>query len=111
VRAFSHITGGGLAANIMRVLPDDVSARVERSSWELPAVFTVLSRLGAVARPDMEQALNMGVGMAAIVSAADGSAAINILNEHGIGAWVAGEVGAAGVYGSAGSVTLEGTYG
>src|SRR5699024_7440350 len=38
VRAFSHITGGGLAANIMRVLPGDVSARVERSSWELPAV-------------------------------------------------------------------------
>lgn len=111
VHAFSHITGGGLAANIMRVLPGDVSAHVDRGSWQLPAVFTVLGRLGAVARTDMEQALNMGVGMVAIVGAHDAPAAVETLHDHGMDAWIVGEVGADGRYGSPGSVTLEGTYG
>jgi len=111
VHAFSHITGGGLAANVMRVLPSGVSAQLRRESWELPAVFTVLSRLGAVARADMEQALNMGVGMVALVDADDASAVVQTLDELGIDGWVAGEVGAAGDYGGPGSVTLAGNYG
>src|SRR5699024_12612111 len=110
-RAFVLVSGEGLPSKITLVLPEGFSARVDRSSWELPAVFTLLSRLGAVARSDMEQALNMGVGMVALVDADDASAVVRALDDLGIDGWVAGEVGVAGDFGGPGSVTLAGNYG
>ncbi|MCD9155164.1 phosphoribosylformylglycinamidine cyclo-ligase [Aeromicrobium sp. zg-Y1362] len=106
VHAMSHITGGGLAANLERVLPDSVSVRLDRSSWTPAPVFSLVGELGGVAQADLDQALNMGVGMVAIVAPDAADAAVSLLAEHGVDAWIAGEVGAADEHGPGGSVTL-----
>lgn len=110
VRAMSHVTGGGLAANLARVLPADVSVRLDRATWSPHPIFGVVQDVGRVAQSDIEQALNMGVGMVAIVSPEDTDAAVRLLNERDISSWVAGEVGSAGQFGDGGTVTLVGEH-
>jgi phosphoribosylformylglycinamidine cyclo-ligase len=110
VHAMSHVTGGGLAANLARVVPDDVSVRVDRASWTRPAVFSLVADVGAVAQADLEEALNIGVGMVALVDPESADEAVRLLGEHGVDAWIAGDVAAAGVHGRGGSVTLAGVH-
>ena len=93
VRGFSHVTGGGLAANLARVLPADLQATVDRSTWSLPPVFRLVAELGNVPQPDLERTLNLGVGMVAIVDPAVADAAVAHLNERGLPSWVMGRVG------------------
>lgn len=92
VRGFSHVTGGGLAANLARVLPQGLEARVDRSSWEIPAIFRVIGELGKVPEPDMERTLNLGVGMVAIVDPSVADDAVAHLNDRGVSSWVLGTV-------------------
>ena len=106
VHAMSHITGGGLAANLARVLPGSVSVTVDRSTWTPQPIFGMVAELGGVERPALEQALNMGVGMIALVAADAADAATRLLGEYGVDAWVAGQVAAAGEHGAGGSVTM-----
>ncbi len=110
VHAMSHITGGGLAANLARVVPDDVSVRVDRSTWTRPPVFSLVADVGGVAEADLEEALNIGVGMVALVGPDDADAAVRLLAEHDVRAWIAGDVAAAGAHGEGGTVTLTGTH-
>jgi phosphoribosylformylglycinamidine cyclo-ligase len=92
VHAFAHITGGGLAANTARVLPPDADAVLDRGSWSPPPVFDLLAGLGSVDGGEMEQVFNMGVGMTAVVAAADVDKAIGVLTERGVPAWPLGEI-------------------
>jgi phosphoribosylformylglycinamidine cyclo-ligase len=92
VRAFAHITGGGLAANMARVLPPDADARLDRATWSPPPVFALLARLGSVDADEMEHVFNMGVGMTAVVAAADADDAIELLAERGVPAWPLGKI-------------------
>jgi len=92
VRAFSHITGGGFGANLARVLPQGLVATVDRSTWQLPAVFRVLSELGGVPQADMERTFNVGIGMVAVTSPAGAAATIARAEAAGVPAWVAGEI-------------------
>lgn len=110
VHAMSHVTGGGLAANLERVLPESVSVLVDRTTWTPQPVFGLVAELGGVERQALEQALNMGVGMIALVAPESADAAVRLLGEHGVDAWVAGHVGAAGEHGAAGTVTMRGDH-
>ena len=92
VRAFAHITGGGLAANLARVLPPGADAVLERSSWTPRPVFDLIGRAGRVAGEELERVLNMGVGMAAVVAAADADRSLDMLRERGLTAWLLGEI-------------------
>ena len=92
VHAYSHITGGGVAANIARVVPAGLHARLDRSTWTPPAVFQLTGRLGEVATLDLEATLNMGIGMVAIVPAASVDAALDLLGTRNVPSWVCGEV-------------------
>lgn len=92
VRGFSHVTGGGLAANLARVLPTGLLATVDRSTWGWQPVFRVLSELGGVPQADAERTWNLGVGMVAVVAAEQADAAIAQLNAAGQRAWVMGEI-------------------
>ena len=105
VHAMSHITGGGLAGNVVRVVPNHLSVTIDRSSWELPALFRLVGEAGSVERPALEEALNMGVGMVALVRRDAADAAVSLLAAHGVDAWVAGAV----TLGD-GSVALTGDY-
>jgi phosphoribosylformylglycinamidine cyclo-ligase len=96
VRAFAHVTGGGLAANLARVLPPGVDAVLDRGSWRPPAVFRLLADRGQVPSEEMERVFNMGVGMVAITASADADRAIRLLAERHVQAWVLGEIIPAG---------------
>jgi phosphoribosylformylglycinamidine cyclo-ligase len=90
--AMSHITGGGLAANLERVMPAELTATIARTTWTPQPVFDVVRRVGDVSQADLEQTLNCGVGMVALLPADDVDAAVRVLADHGVRAWVAGEV-------------------
>jgi phosphoribosylformylglycinamidine cyclo-ligase len=90
VHAYAHVTGGGLAANLARVLPPTLDAVLDRASWTRPPVFDLVARLGPVAEPEIERTLNIGVGMLAVLP--DGPAAVRLLAARGAPAWVAGEI-------------------
>ncbi|MEU6486182.1 phosphoribosylformylglycinamidine cyclo-ligase [Streptomyces sp. NPDC046887] len=92
VHAFSHITGGGLAANLARVIPDGLHAAVDRSTWAPGAIFDLVGTAGRVERLELEKTLNMGVGMMAVVPADSVDAALTTLADRGLDAWVAGEI-------------------
>ena len=107
--AMSHITGGGLAANLERVLPVELEARLDRSTWSLPPVFRLVAETGGVARKDLEQTLNCGVGMVALTAPEDAERAVAVLDGFGVHAWVAGAVTSA-EEGRGGRVRLHGDH-
>jgi phosphoribosylformylglycinamidine cyclo-ligase len=71
VRALAHITGGGFAGNIPRVLPEGLGAVVRRGSWEIPALFRLIQKGGSVADEEMVRTFNMGIGMVVVVASGD----------------------------------------
>jgi phosphoribosylformylglycinamidine cyclo-ligase len=105
VRAFAHVTGGGLAANLARVLPAGLNAALDRGSWQPPPVFSLLAERGRVPAAEMERVFNMGVGMVAIVAPADADRCVRLLAERQVPAWIAGEIGP-----GAGQAELAGSY-
>ncbi len=122
LHAFSHVTGGGLAANVARVIPTGLAANVARDSWQVPAIFSLVQAAGNVPWSDVESTLNLGVGMVAIVAPEDTDALVKASSQAGVHAWELGRVtaddgrasspdvvrGTKGVDG--GAVMLTGTY-
>jgi phosphoribosylformylglycinamidine cyclo-ligase len=108
LRGFSHITGGGIAQNTARVIPDNLTAVYDRSTWSLPIEMEYMARIGGVPQADMERTWNAGIGMVAIVAADSADLALTSLAARGMKAWVAGAI--ATRTGSASRSTLEGTY-
>src|SRR5581483_1485167 len=88
VKALAHITGGGLPGNLPRVLPEGTRARLRSSAWPRLPIFDLIARLGEVEIAEMFDTFNMGVGMCAVVSPAEGETAIAALKEIGQRAWV-----------------------
>jgi phosphoribosylformylglycinamidine cyclo-ligase len=105
VHGFSHVTGGGLASNLARVLPAHLSATVHRGTWRPEPVFDLVQTRGRVEQEEMERTFNMGVGMVALVAPHDVDRALALLTARHVPAWVAGEV----VDGD-GTVTLTGSH-
>ena len=92
VRVFSHVTGGGLAANLARVLPSHLAATIDRATWTPQPVFGLVQARGRVEQAEMERTFNMGVGMVAVVPPEDVDRALALLTARHVPAWVAGEV-------------------
>ncbi len=104
VHAYAHITGGGLAGNTARVLPEGLAAVLDRGTWALPAAVELLEQHG-VPREESERAFNCGVGMVAVVAAEAADRTVRLLTDRGVPSWVAGTVTA----GQTGA-RLVGTY-
>lgn len=92
VRAFAHVTGGGLAANLARSLPSNADAVLNRSSWETPALFRVLQAHGNVPQAEMDKTFNLGVGMVAIVGPDTADEALRLLTSRGVPSWHLGDI-------------------
>jgi len=92
VRAFAHITGGGLADNLARVIPRGLIAVLDRGTWTPAADFALIARRGRVERAEMERTFNMGVGMVAVVHPDEVDRALAVLTARHVPAWVLGEV-------------------
>jgi phosphoribosylformylglycinamidine cyclo-ligase len=95
VHAAAHVTGGGIADNLARVVPDGLGADVDLSTWQRPGVFEWIAEHGAISEDVMRATFNLGVGM--FVLTPDGRRAAEVLGRLGLSAWVAGEVSGAGV--------------
>lgn len=120
VHSISHVTGGGIAANLARVLPRGCWVEVERASWSPPEVFRALAALSGASLESTEGTWNLGIGMFAVVAADSVAGVIARLERSGVPSWVAGRVwtgersfegfeqGAKGVDG--GAVRLVGSY-
>lgn len=125
IHALSHVTGGGLGANLSRVLPVGIIAEVDRGSWLVPPVFDWVRRGGNVTWEALEDSLNLGVGMVAVVGSEHADAVMRRIQAEGVEAWVLGSVtasvekssilngerlisGTKGVH--AGAVHLRGSY-
>jgi phosphoribosylformylglycinamidine cyclo-ligase len=83
VSAVVHVTGGGLAGNLVRVLPKNVDATVEPKSWEEPRIFGEIRRLGQIDDDEMRKVFNLGIGMVCVVPADEAYRAMDILRTHG----------------------------
>jgi len=92
IHSLSHVTGGGIAANLARVIPVGSWVELDRSTWTPPAVFQVLSDLGGMTLGDTEGTWNLGVGMIAVVRQDAATGVMASLHSHGIESWVAGRV-------------------
>jgi phosphoribosylformylglycinamidine cyclo-ligase len=108
VHAFAHITGGGLAGNTARVVPDGLAAVLDRSTWALPPVVRLLEEHG-VPRTESERAFNCGVGMITAVAADVADRVVAQLGSLGVPAWIAGSVQRRSDAGTPGA-HLVGTY-
>lgn len=92
VHALSHITGGGIASNVARVMPTWSALDIDRSTWIPQPIFQYLTSRGNITQAESEKTLNMGIGMVAFVQAADAGQAIHLLEQRGLTAWKIGEV-------------------
>ncbi|WP_347755816.1 phosphoribosylformylglycinamidine cyclo-ligase [Agrococcus sp. ProA11] len=120
IRSISHVTGGGIAANLARVLPQQAAVEIDRSGWQVPQVFGALAQLGGFPLTEAEGTWNLGLGMLVVTDAADAASVIAQSERAGIPAWTVGDVqalpadvsgwvqGAKGVDG--GAVRLAGSY-
>ena len=102
IKGIAHITGGGLPANVLRILPDGCVADIRKGTWEIPPIFPFLQEKGHVEEAEMYRVFNMGIGMVVILAPDAVDAALASLNASGestylIGEVVAGEKGVQGV--------------
>jgi phosphoribosylformylglycinamidine cyclo-ligase len=92
VHAFSHVTGGGIADNLARVLPDDCDAVLQRGRWEEPRIFSVIQAEGDVPDDEMEHVFNLGLGMLAVIAGSDARRALDAVRSAGMEAWLVGAI-------------------
>lgn len=92
VKGLAHITGGGISENLPRIFAADVHPQVEVESWQHGPVFDWLALTGGITDAEMRRTFNCGVGMCAVLAAADVEQSIAILQEHGESAWRMGTV-------------------
>jgi phosphoribosylformylglycinamidine cyclo-ligase len=92
VRTFCHITGGGLAGNLERVIPHGLVAECDRGTWTPAPVFGMIAQRGRVERVEMEKTFNMGVGMVAVVAPEDTDRALAVLTARHLKCWILGTI-------------------
>jgi phosphoribosylformylglycinamidine cyclo-ligase len=90
--ALAHITGGGLAGNIVRVIGERVDAIVDRTTWRPQPIFDLISTIGRVTQKEMDRTFNLGVGMILALPADEAERAIVTLSAHKLKAWPVGEI-------------------
>jgi phosphoribosylformylglycinamidine cyclo-ligase len=92
VKGLSHITGGGIVGNTMRVIPKGLSLRIDWNAWERPAIFEFIQRVGKVPVEDMRRTFNLGIGLVMIVSKRESDVISDFIRKKGERCSIVGEV-------------------
>jgi phosphoribosylformylglycinamidine cyclo-ligase len=92
IKGMAHITGGGFYDNVPRILPVDCSATIERRTWPVPPIFSLIQERGQVPDPEMFRTFNMGIGLVIVVPAEQAPALAHRLNSAGESAYIIGNV-------------------
>src|SRR5687768_1865644 len=94
IKGIAHITGGGLTKNLPRIFPARSRAVIQRRTWPIPPIFTVLQNMGRIERDEMYRVFNMGIGLVVVVAQHDADAVIARLAALGDKGYVIGEMAA-----------------
>ncbi|MFH1338718.1 MAG: phosphoribosylformylglycinamidine cyclo-ligase [Candidatus Omnitrophota bacterium] len=92
IKGIAHITGGAFYDKISRILPENLNARVDRDSWEIPKIFKLIQNKGNISEKEMYHTFNMGVGMVLVIEPKSAKAVISKVAEFKLKSWVIGEV-------------------
>jgi phosphoribosylformylglycinamidine cyclo-ligase len=92
VHAMSHITGGGIVGNTVRVIPARLSLKIDWGSWTRPAIFNLIQRTGNISEREMRRVFNLGVGLIIVVGQKDSRRAIGVLRSVGEQPFIVGHV-------------------
>lgn len=92
VKAYAHITGGGIPGNLVRVLPPKVDALIDKSRWETPAIFKLIQRLGPVEYDEMLATFNMGIGFMAVAPESEHDRIMRVAHRRAERVWVVGKI-------------------
>ena len=92
IKGCSHITGGGFFENVPRMLPEGIRAKIQKDSYEVPAIFGLIAKKGNVAEDMMYNTFNMGLGMVIALDPADVETAMAAIQEAGDTCYVVGHV-------------------
>ncbi|MCS7229505.1 MAG: phosphoribosylformylglycinamidine cyclo-ligase [Candidatus Kryptonium sp.] len=92
IHAMSHITGGGIIGNTKRVVPKELTIKIDWNSWERPPIFNLIQKLGDVPEEDMRRTFNLGVGLILIVDKNDADKIVNELRSIGENPFIIGEI-------------------
>lgn len=92
IHGLAHITGGGLGGNIIRILPDNMEARIFTKSWPKPPIFPFIQRAGDLSEDDMEEHFNLGIGLVCIVPPVEAEKVLNFCQSNYISAYKIGRI-------------------
>ena len=92
IKGIAHITGGGFIENIPRILPDGLTARIDRGSWPVQPIFKMMQRISGMKDEQIYNTFNMGIGMVMAVDSEEADAVVCAANSLGENAFVIGEV-------------------
>jgi phosphoribosylformylglycinamidine cyclo-ligase len=92
IKGAAHITGGGITGNLPRVLPKGRRAVIERGSWPVPPIFTVIQNIGAIEQGEMDRTFNNGVGMILVAGARHADRIVRTLKDLGEKCFIIGEI-------------------
>jgi phosphoribosylformylglycinamidine cyclo-ligase len=92
MHGLAHITGGGIAGNLVRILPQACTAMVDPGTWDLPPLFQTLQQAGQISTQEMREVFNLGVGLVAVLPPDAVSAAQAAATKDGVTTWVMGEI-------------------
>lgn len=92
VKGMAHVTGGGIPGNLPRILPEGLSAKINKNSWIVPKIFRFIEKIGKIKEPEMYKVFNMGIGYVFIVDRSQADMAIELLSQRGYQAYLIGEI-------------------
>jgi phosphoribosylformylglycinamidine cyclo-ligase len=92
INGMAHITGGGIAGNFIRIIPDNLKASINRKSWDIPPIFEFIRKTGGIADEDMFEAFNMGIGYILVAAQKDAHNIIESLQTSGETAYIIGKI-------------------
>jgi len=92
LHGMAHITGGGIPGNLVRILPAGCEAVVDPGSWDVPPLFGILQRAGAISTEEMRDVFNLGVGLIAVLPPESVPGARTAARADGVETWIMGEI-------------------
>lgn len=92
VKGMAHITGGGIPGNLSRILPQNITAVVDKNSWSVPAIFQLIKNIGKISESEMFKVFNMGIGYIFVVEQSEIKKSLSILNKEGYKSYIIGKV-------------------
>ena len=92
VKGIAHITGGGLPGNVKRILPEGCRARIQKQSWDVPPIFTILQREGNIEEAEMYRVFNMGIGIVLVLAPGSVASALEFLSTSAETAFQIGDI-------------------